>query len=271
MQRKIDLDDPNSFKLQQSTDSYAYFDLNLSDEQKTALEKMTIRPLAEYANDDELEELLSKMSHTNYGELDNLAAELNSYMTEKLGETNPGICLVVIELIMDIIKKVCDYYNQESALIMLRTTPSENKLYDIPRWHTDGSFFLKGEREYKTVVTLVGPGTLFYKLPDEQRSAFNEVSGIKLTTLTPSKSEIKIKAQESRMKTYAICTDESRIDSPAQYQGAMFVTGCKKTSMVHSEPKMTGKRFFLSVQPGSKEQIAEKKRSNEAFNSRLQK
>jgi hypothetical protein len=239
-----------STKLQDTKEPYVFFDLELTAEEKAALEQLNIE---------------SKNVYKNYGELDKLTAELTNFIVNTLGnQSNLEICSVVVLSIVVIINKVLDYFNQESALIMLRSTPRANQEFDIPRWHTDASYygrkFEDGSpiaptgRQYKAAVTLIGPATLFYKLPSEQRAEFNQA----FFEICKESPRLQLE-KPFRKKVDGMLNDKSKIESPSPGQGALFAAGCRETSAVHSEPKITGKRLFLNIITGSKEEINETK------------
>jgi hypothetical protein len=115
--------------------------------------------------------------------------------------------------------------------------------FDIPRWHHDGAFFKTPDGEQRKVaVVLKGPATLFNDLQEEFRAAFREASRAK-----------KRDTARERLKIVELI-DPARTQTGAVGQGAVFVAG-EERGAVHSEPPLDSIRLFVSVLPGTKEQI----------------
>ena len=117
---------------------------------------------------------------------------------------------------------------------------SVNDCFNIPRWHTDdypnppdGSFI------YKVAVTLKGPCTLLYDLPENHREHFNKIRGIG--------------TMEARQELVKLLNDSARVHVPPLYVGTAFIIGslaaAKAKPAVHSEPRTDSERIFISVIP----------------------
>ena len=121
------------------------------------------------------------------------------------------------------------------------TKPTDE--FDIPRWHRDGNFF---GATHKIAATIYGPGTLLIS----EREALEIVTDPKYMNVHPFGPEGLIMRAE-------IASRMSKFD-PVQLQpGEMVVfrVGNRNNSAVHSEPLMDTDRIFVSVLPGTEEQI----------------
>lgn len=203
--------------------SYQFFNLNLTDKQKQALNNLAINKTD---------------TIVIYNSLENLINLTNNFL-KSVGESDTQISLEVAKIILEIVLRIIKIFNQETAQVIIRAS-LPNDMFKIPRWHTDGYYYMPHSGyQYKAAVTLIGPGTLFHKLANEQREAFNQICDNRVET--------------SKMLNNVIpeTSDTSK--------GALFIAGHKEHSAVHSEPHINCKRLFFSVVPGSFEQINEMK------------
>lgn len=241
-------DNQDNFELSPEV-PYLDFDLEVTEEEKFSLDKLTIT---------------SQNNYINYDRLDSLLEEANEFIN-KIGEGNSEVSLIIAKLIVRIVNQAIDYflekYNRETAIVEMRAS-TPNPLFQIPRWHQDGLYFSLGEKEnYKAVVTLKGPSTLFYRPSQEQKEFMEQLK--RETPPPPVDSEGKLdlvaafhQQQKNRVKL-ADAFDKSKATSPTFGRGSIFIAGTNYAA-VHSEPDITSQRFFLSITPGSKEQIKER-------------
>jgi hypothetical protein len=131
------------------------------------------------------------------------------------------------------------------------TTP--NDAFDIPRWHQDGSYWTIKENEepYKIGTVLVGPPTLFLDsednsdLADEYQKSFDMFRAD------------REKWPEERQRTFLAKRFEGkRVLQAGEGQVAKWLVGTKNAP-IHSEPPMKAGRVFLSLLPGTEDQIRE--------------
>ena len=146
--------------------------------------------------------------------------------------------------------------HQETAWIVMNAS-QPNDRFKIPRWHTDGCYFPPHNGEqFKVVVTLAGPSTLFYNLPDEQRKDFNSLNNARVETNNMLKNIKPV--------------------SPVFGQGAAFIAGSQTRAAVHSEPHINSDRLFLAIAPCSRAQLDgrlefdKKMKSDPAFLEKLE-
>ncbi|MEO8963286.1 MAG: hypothetical protein ABI370_01240 [Gammaproteobacteria bacterium] len=210
---------------------FVFFDLNLSSEQKSTLAALKI-------SQDE--------SFENNGNFKNILTDIEKFISA-LDKQNAEISVKMAELILEIINKVISEMRQESAWIVMRSS-QPNDAFKDPRWHTDGFYFPPYEGEqFKVVVTLAGPGTLFYNLPDQQRETFNSLNN-------------------DRVNTKKMLENITPV-SPASGQGAAFIAGSKTRAAVHSEPYINSARLFLAVAPCSHTQLDARLEAQKKFES----
>ncbi len=213
--------------------SFVFFDLNLSLEQKYTLTSLKISKNNEFENSDNFE---------------NIVTDIEKFISA-LDSENATISIKIAQLIFEIIKAVISEMHQETAWIVMRAS-QPNDLFKYPRWHTDGCYFPPHQGEqFKVVVTLAGPGTLFYNLPDTQREAFNLLDNDRAKTLKMLQG--------------------IKPETPAAGQGAVFIAGSQTRAAVHSEPHINSPRLFLAIAPCSRSQLNCRFESQKEFQRKL--
>lgn len=139
-----------------------------------------------------------------------------------------------------------------------------NKGFEIPRWHMDGKFFDSGEDiQYKAVVALKGPATLFFEVSSEQRQQLVMIDqeGPQIDEANPAVSfAVWFKYENSirRLNRAQLLPVSQAITAKRGY-GTLFAVGNPKNAAVHSEPNFTTNRFFMGVVTGTREQILGRK------------
>ncbi len=180
--------------------------------------------------------------YNNYGNLEHFKAETSSFF-ESMGndkEVSYSVACTIDKVVNDVIQAA----HKETAWVSIRAF-TRDKEYDVPRWHTDGYYFkpFKG-LVHKIVFTLKGPATLFYDMPEDVKRKFYKIG-------TSLRGHPKGREQIARL------VDASKIYQPKLYSGVIFIAGDKNAAAVHSEPPIHEDRLFISIVPGSKEQIQE--------------
>lgn len=209
---------------------FIIFDLTLSSADLNDLKKLKINSTLEY---------------NNYGDLESLQSGISDFLLS-LGNSLE-IANSVSKLITKIIIHSLIGSRRETAWIVLRAFTHTDE-YDIPRWHTDGTFYTSMSMQYKIVMALKGPQTLFYPkalfetLSDQMQNEFHFLS------------DGKDGPKENRIAQAKIL-DASQIISSSLNQGALFLVG--DNGALHSEPPINEERLFLSILPASKEEIYE--------------
>ncbi|WP_032113978.1 hypothetical protein [Candidatus Paracaedibacter symbiosus] len=187
----------------------------------------------------------SPKEYNNYGNLTALECELEEFI-ESLAKENKGSTKAVSQLIVRLVKDILQGSRQETAWVAVRAfTPTFE--YDLPRWHIDGYYYKPFVgNPYKIVMILIGAPTLFYRLPINKRGKFYDL--------------IYEGTKKNNYNRQAIAdflaNSKEAISMPQLGQGTVFIVGSSNAA-VHSEPAIKKERLFLSVLPGSKEQIKE--------------
>ncbi|MDP1723887.1 MAG: hypothetical protein Q8L85_04220 [Alphaproteobacteria bacterium] len=237
---------------------FAFYDLNLSDNEIKTLEKITINsPIL--------------TAYNNYGHIDKLEVEVNEFI-KKLSQENEIIAKEVSQLIEKLVKELIQASGKETAWVALR--PSiPNSDFDLPRWHHDGYFYKPYDiQQYKFALVLKGPSTLFCKLSPDEKKAFDILKKKEIQKIVQDESGKIIKFEEDISNRQALATMISDFQAPITiakpYQGAVFVVGGNKAA-IHSEPPISTNRLFLSILPGSKSQIDEFRLGPEEFEASM--
>ncbi|OJW52807.1 MAG: hypothetical protein BGO67_00550 [Alphaproteobacteria bacterium 41-28] len=215
---------------------FEYYELHLSEIEINTLKSIKINLTEQYCN---------------YGNLKVLNSEVNEFI-KSLNFENKTTAEAVSQIVVRIVRGVVQGSGQETAWVVLRSfTPTSS--YDMPRWHTDGYYYEPYAGDpYKFAITLKGPPTLFYKLPDEKRGEFYALQ--------------RKGTEQNDYNRQAIAAflgnSKEAISVARPHQGAVFVVGSNHAA-IHSEPPIKEERLFLSVLPGSKAQIKEWKDKQE--------
>lgn len=225
---------------------FAFYDLNLTDNEIKTLEKITINSsmLTDY---------------NNYGNIDKLEVEINEFI-KSLSQENEIIAKEASQLITKLVKGLVQASGKEKAWVSLRPS-MPNSAFNLPRWHMDGFFYKPHDiRQYKFALVLKGPSTLFCKLSPDEKKTFDILKAKETHKIIQDENGKIIKFEEDMSNRKALATMISSFQAPVTiakpYQGAVFVVG-ESNSAIHSEPSISENRLFLSILPGSKSQIDE--------------
>ncbi|MDX1921611.1 MAG: hypothetical protein SFW65_00590 [Alphaproteobacteria bacterium] len=157
-----------------------------------------------------------------------------------------SVSVGVAALVERLYAQVTEAFGAQSAWVTLRASLPNHK-FDVPRWHIDGYFYEPFQgAQYKAAIALKGPGTLFASLNDEWRSAFLEC----MMQHNPSNP------LDDRIKLAKMIAEQGQVTMTGERQGAVFAVGDRKASTIHSEPPVNAPRLFLSIVPGTRDQIA---------------
>lgn len=185
-----------------------------------------------------------------------------------------------IELISNTIKRlardVCDGYNLKHCWLAIRTHAKANNSFDIPRWHIDGVYFLPTPGEpmqlqSKFITVLQGNGTLYINATQREKAKYYNI----LREQTPetlddlkafyNNLKLQMELREQKNKVFARYKMNNGIKQLQIGEGLIFIAGHHKNALVHSEPPITGPRLFISILPGTEQQIMSLKARNKAL------
>jgi len=125
------------------------------------------------------------------------------------------------------------------AWVTLRAGSGPAPEFDNSRWHQDGTYFTPSPRRghFKFVATLKGPGTLFGKTTDLERFAdLRHIHG----------NPIFEREKDSIVERFG----QEEIG-----RAAFFLVANEDLAAIHSEPVTKGPRLFMSVLPGSADEV----------------
>jgi hypothetical protein len=186
----------------------------------------------------------SQAALDNFADLGNLESDLVDFLHTQGNDQQTSKAAAAI--IQRLVEQSRDAFGAETAWVTLRAS-IPNSQFDIPRWHTDGYFYEPYQGvQHKVAFAIKGNGTLFGNLTDKWRSAFEECVSRHTYPLTV----------EMRTETAELMTQHGNIHPTLKNQGVIFTVGDMKRAAIHSEPPITEQRLFLSIVPGSHEQIA---------------
>ena len=176
---------------------------------------------------------------------------------------------IVEETVRNILKIVLDGYNKKHFWLLISLTYKDPS-FDITRWHTDGKHFARynDEVQSKFIMVLQGEHTQLLKETEEESKFFLE-SKDKETDEIRGKEYNTPEWKEIWMKYRNILNDKfknSNIVQPSNSQGFIFLTNPGnffKHGAIHSEPKKYNYRMFISILPGSEEEINNRKQMYE--------
>lgn len=215
---------------------FIIFDLMLSEDEVDCFKKLKIG---------------SSICYNNYGDLVNLECGTKSFL-QSLDNENE-ISELAARVITKMVIQSLIGCGQESAWVTLRASTNTDAhvdadKFDIPRWHRDGIFYSSSNLKYKIVTALKGAQTLLYP-----QDSFNNLSSTMQERFRLlSEGEETKDSREARAKML----DMSKVISAKPHCATIFVVGADNAAL-HSEPPIREDRLFLSILPGSNEQILE--------------
>jgi hypothetical protein len=197
----------------------------------------------------------------NYESFNYYGSELNKKevkeFLEKLGENSKKEINLITKIIFKLLSNITKGYKTDYYWISIRIVDFSHD-FDIPRWHTDGKYFDKKLNQSKFVTVVKGPGTLLKDNTPEVKKVFNpinnkfrdEISSVPYGSDADKWTKVNNKYREifdnelKPFETKQLTNDE----------GLIFFAG-DENSAIHSEPKMDRQRMFISILPGTKEDI----------------
>ncbi len=166
--------------------------------------------------------------------------------------------VIYTQIILKLVRLVEEMKSTDSCILIIRLSlPSDE--FVIPRFHHDGSYFIpKNGRitQEKFLLTIRGAGTLLSEPDVETRQRFFEL----FNTIKSMENDIKLRPELAE-----IIGDQ--IFQPYPNQGIIMKIFDYRpesnkfdfsNSAIHSEPNITQPRLFMSIVPGSSDEINEK-------------
>ncbi len=214
-----------------STDKqFKIFDIKYTPEEKECIKNFNL--------------YVDKIYEFNHFSVHNNLDNLKSFISE-IGKNSNDSVNIITNLIKKLIKNVMKGYNKKDYFLIIKTFPVLED-FDIPRWHCDGQQkgFKPRNDISKFATVFKGPGTLFIKTTPDQRHKFTEIEkGWENTLEYRKKLDKEIEGERIQLK---------------KNQGAIFMARTVEDQLtcgIHSEPPLHEPRLFLSILPGSKNEI----------------
>jgi hypothetical protein len=198
-------------------ESFMHFDLGLTHKERDSLQNLNVNSVSHYEN---------------YGDLAALPTEINTFINA-VGSGNTEYAAPIAHLVGKLVAKILTMTGQENAWVTMRAfTPTA--MFREPRWHSDTYYYPTSVTQYKIAITLKGDPTIFYDASAEERGQLE-----------------KLKSNKDALKN---ALNPDQIVSPRFGEGSLFIVG-PDYAPIHSEPNIRSERLFLSMIPGSKQQI----------------
>jgi len=183
-------------------------------------------------------------TYDNFGANDRLELDITDFLGQ-LGN-DPTDAKEQASIITLLIGDIVEGFGTETSWITIRAWQRTDS-FNAPRWHIDGYFYPPYEgHQLKAVLVLKGDGTRLCKLSTTSRLRFIELERSSLDE------------KERTRQRAALIESEATEKAPSGY-GTVLITGSQHAA-VHSEPPILSERLFVSVVPGTSEQIGNLRR-----------
>ena len=203
---------------------------------------------------------------SHFGKIGNINPDI---FIKELGKNSQATANAFAKLVNKMVDAVCSGYDKEHAWIDIRAT-KPNNIFDIPRWHMDGSFFVDTPEDRKLiqskfVAQFKGAGTLMVNstLHDKEKYiAIGREYGPKTQEewmKFVNNDEWQMNVRKKQNAVFA----HKKVKQLKNNEGLIFIVGNMEKALIHSEPPMKEDRIFISILPGTEQQIGNlKKRWN---------
>jgi hypothetical protein len=196
----------------------------------------------------------------NYKDM-NLCNQLDT-----LGDNTKSNIKMLEKIIKNITKIVLKGYNYKYFWMSIRIT-NKDDYFDVQRWHHDGKHFQNRSdmiAQSKFIMVLKGDGTLLLNSTKKEEEYYlkmiqkrtKELSEIEKGSLEYNSKYSKV--EESYRLKLSKKFKNSKITTLSNNEGLVFITHPGKFfnfGAIHSEPVKDKPRLFISILPGTKEEI----------------
>ena len=219
---------------------FAFFDLQLSQQDLDLLQSLPIGVSQEFQKHETI-----ALNH--YGNLDGYQRKIFDYLIS-LG-CDDEQAKKAAEIMYNIAHDVLISLDQPEAWIAIRSFKS-NHSYDEARWHIDESLYTSDcGYSYKIIVALKGASTLLCDAPATVRAEFFKIKSTASYDRNHSTQSVRTRLANILQNCVVL--------SAKKGQAAVFIMGSEKFGAIHSEPVINESRIFMSIVPGSHQQITE--------------
>ncbi|HMQ02006.1 MAG TPA: hypothetical protein PKD79_02985 [Candidatus Doudnabacteria bacterium] len=180
---------------------------------------------------------------------DGFFVRLDEYLKALGGNSDKVVQSVISAITKPLIRmpSMFDIVSPHFGIIVRAVLP--NLEFEIPRWHTDGSYFTASRKIYKLVYTVKGEPTRFAFTANQKQ--FEDLANKQNQFALGSVEDLSI-----RKKLDSLVTE---IELPDFDHFAVYLVG-HTDAQIHSEPNMTESRVFMSSLIGSESEIEELRR-----------
>jgi hypothetical protein len=221
--------------------TFDVFDLNLSPQDIEIVQSIMIDEANSFGKHETI-----ALNH--YGDLDGYLEKV-AYFLKKFGNSEEN-SLAAAQVIYKIIDNCLTMSDSPEAWIAIRVF-KKNKTYHEARWHIDESLYKTDcKYSYKLSCVLKGANTLLCDVSDETRKEFFKIQA--------NKSQQRQYHTTKSVRSRLVDLLQGHTMHQAEFgQGIMFIMGDKTIGAIHSEPAIDESRIFISIVPGTHEQIQE--------------
>ncbi len=218
---------------------FKLFNINYTEKEQECIDKIKI-------NKDQV--------YSYFGSI-NKISDINIFLS-KIGNNTKEEIDKLEKIIIKILKKVLEGYQTEYFWMDIRvTTPTKSN--NIPRWHHDGPFFGNNIITSKFATVLKGPGTLLIKSTKKVSNIYNTIENASREEMRKTNNyDNQIKIHDKYRPIYAEKLKNEKIIQVKNNQGVIFYAESGGIGgALHSEPKFDENRIFISILPGTKDNI----------------
>lgn len=204
--------------------SFAFFDLGLTDEEKEIFDQLDVDVEGSY----------------QHGDNSSFASGYTEYLVEK--GSSRILSLSISSILEKFVQSAQTLVNEEQIPLIF-SHASTPELSNTPlMWHIDQRIY--SEVSYRGSIALKGPGTMFCKLLGTEREeamiAVNEINNILEGGNLNRTSLIEAVANISNP-----CPENNIYQAPS-YHGAVFICGGTDLSSIHTAPIISEKRIIFT-------------------------
>ena len=195
----------------------------------------------------------------NYKDYNYYGSKLNKKdvkeFLEKLGDNSKKEINLITEIIFKLLSNITKGYKKDYYWISIRIVDLSHD-FDIPRWHIDGKYFGEKLIQSKFVTVVKGPGTLLKDNTLDIKKVFHPIRDEFLKEIrgVPNGTDEWTKINNKYREKFAHELQPFETKQLTNDDGVIFFAG-DENSAIHSEPKMDKQRMFISILPGTKEDI----------------
>ena len=192
----------------------------------------------------------------NKNNMKNINTFLNNIGTNHKDNIN-----ILEKTIIKILDNVLSAFDTDHFWISIRVS-LPNDYFNIPRWHKDGTFFVnsKSKKSPKFITVLKGPGTLLIKSTKKVNKIYYDISQKIIEEFNKIKNQNTnelSKIDDKYRLIFSEALKNIKIIQPTNEECVIFHPQLTKSTAggIHSEPKIDTPRLFISILPGSKEDV----------------